>query len=94
MAAVKAWIPLMAMTGLMACSQVPDSPYVGPNQPRVVGDGHAVTIVNVRSEQEAEPWAQAYCAKQGRAAHFLHMDSYRAYRRQPTDSASFDCVQG
>lgn len=83
----------MAIAGPMACSQVPDSPYADANRPGVVGDRHAVTIVNVRNEQEAEPSAQAYCAKQGRAAHFFHMESYHSYRRQPTDSASFDCVQ-
>ena len=91
---MKTWFPLVAMAGLVACSEVPDSPYAGPNQPRVVADGHGVTIVNVRNEQEAEPWAQAYCAKQGRTAHFIQMERHRAYRKQPTESASFDCMQG
>ena len=91
---MKAWLPLAAMVGLTACSQAPESPYVDPNQPRVVPDGHAVTVVNVRSEQEAQPWAEAYCAKQGRTAHFIQMEVYRRQYHQPTDSASFDCVQG
>ena len=91
---MKAWLPLVAMIGLTACSQVPDSPYAGSNQPRVVPDGLSVTVVNVRSEQEAQPWAEAYCAKQGRAAHFLQMQMYRRQYHQPADSASFDCVQG
>jgi hypothetical protein len=88
-----AWVPLGIITVLVACSQVPDSPYVGPNQPRVVPDGLAVTVVNVRSEAEARPWADAYCAKRGRAAHFLQMQMYRRQYHQPADSASFDCVQ-
>jgi hypothetical protein len=90
---MKTWLSLAAMVGLMACSQVPGSPYAGSNQPRVVPDGHSVTIVNVRNEQEAQPWAEAYCAKQGRAAHFIQMEMYRRQYHQPTDSASFDCVQ-
>jgi len=88
---MKAWLSL-ATAALAACSQVPDSPYVGSNQPRVVADGYSVTIVNVRSEGEAQPWAAAYCAKRSRVAHFLGMELYRSLRHQPTDSASFDCV--
>ena len=90
---MKAWLPLAAMVGLVACSEVPNSPYAGPNQPRVVPDGLSVTVVNVRSETEAQPWAEAYCAKRGRAAHFLQLQMYRRQYHQPADSASFDCVQ-
>ena len=90
---MKAWIPLATMVVLVACSQVPDSPYAGSNQPRVVPDGLSVTVLNVRSEAEAQPWADAYCAKRGRAAHFLQMQMYRRQYHQPTDSASFDCVR-
>jgi hypothetical protein len=79
------------MVGLAACSQVPGSPYAGPNQPRVVPDGLSVTVVNVRSEAEGTPWAEAYCAKQARTAHFVHMESYRVHHKA-TDSAWFDCV--
>jgi putative hemolysin len=89
---MKAWLLLAAMAGLTAC-QVPGSPYAGPNQPRVVPDGLSVTVVNVRSDGEAQPWADAYCAKQGRVAHFLHMQMYRRQYHQPTDSASFECIQ-
>jgi putative hemolysin len=78
--------------GLTACSQVPASPYSGPNQPRVVPDGLSVTVVNVHSEVEAEPWAEAYCAKRGRTAHFVQIEVFHAHRKAPTDSASFDCV--
>jgi len=90
---MKAWLPLAMMVGLTACGQLPGSPYAGPNQPRVVPDGDVVTIVNVRSEQEAQPWAEAYCVKRGRTAHFHQMQMYRRQYHQPTDSASFDCVQ-
>jgi hypothetical protein len=89
---MKTWMLVVAIVGLVACSQAPDSPYAGPNQPRVVPDGLSVTVVNVRSEQEAQPWADAYCAKKGRLAHFLRMELYRRQYHQPTDSASFDCV--
>ena len=91
---MKAWLSLAIVAALTACNQVPDSPYVGSNQPRVVPDGLAVTIVNVRSQQEAQPWAEGYCAKRSRVARFLGMELYRAPRHQPTDSASFDCVSG
>jgi len=88
---MKAWVPLVAIAALAACSQVPDGPYAGSNQPRVVPDAQSVTIVNVRGEAEGMPWAEAYCAKQGRTAHYLHMEVYRAHHKA-TDSASFDCV--
>ena len=29
-----------------------------------------------------------------RTAHFIQMERHRAYRKQPTESASFDCMQG
>ena len=90
---MRACLPLVTMVGLMACSQVPDSPYAGSNQPRVVPDGYSVTVVNVRNEQEAQPWADAYCAKRGRTAHFIQMEMYRRQYHQPVDSASFNCVQ-
>jgi hypothetical protein len=90
---MKAWLPWAAIVGLVACSEVPASPYAGPNQPRVVPDGLSVTVVNVRSEAEAQPWAEAYCARRGRMAHFVHMQMYRRQYHQPTDSAAFDCVQ-
>jgi len=89
---MKAWLSSAMVVMLATRSQVPDSPYVGSNQPRVVADGYSVTIVNVRSEGEAQPWAAAYCAKRSRVAHFLGMELYRSLRHQPTDSASFDCV--
>jgi hypothetical protein len=89
---MKTWLIIVVIAGLAACHEVPDSPYVGPNQPRVVGDGNSVTVVNVRSEAEAQPWAAAYCAKLNKTAHFLGMELYRSQRHQPTDSASFDCV--
>ena len=83
---------LMLMIGLAACSEVPSSPYSGPNQPRVVPAGASVTIENVRSQEEAMPWADGYCAKQGHKAHFLRMEVYR-FHHKPTDSAVFECVQ-
>jgi hypothetical protein len=89
---MKTCLVVAGIAGLVACSQVPDSPYVGSNQPRVVADGNSVTVVNVRSEAEAQPWAAAYCAKRNKTAHFLGMELYRRQRHQPTDSASFDCV--
>jgi putative hemolysin len=89
---MKAWLFLAAMVGLEACSQVPASPYAGPNQPRVVPNAQSVTVVNVRSEAEGTPWAEGYCAKQGRTAHFIDMEAYRVHHKA-TDSASFDCVQ-
>ena len=79
------------VVGLAACSQLAESPYAGSNQPRVVPDGFSVTVVNVRNEQEAAPWAEGYCAKQGKTAHFLQMETYRVHRKA-TDSASFGCV--
>ena len=88
---MKLWSSLAAMVGLAACSQVPASPYSGPNQPRIAPDALFVTVVNVRSEAEATPWAEAYCAKQGRAARYVKMQSYRVHHKA-TDSASFDCV--
>jgi hypothetical protein len=91
---MKAWLFLAIGTALAACSQVPDSPYHGSNQPRVVPDGMSVTIVNVRSEAEAQPWADDYCAKRGKVAHFLQMEKYRRQYHQPADSASFGCVEG
>ncbi len=91
---MKAWLSCAIVSVLAACNQVPDSPYVGPNQPRVVPDGMSVTVANVRSEAEAQPWAEAYCAKRGRVAHFLRMQLYRRQYHQPTDSAAFDCVPG
>jgi hypothetical protein len=89
---MKAWLFLAAAVGLVACGQVPASPYAGPNQPRVVPDGLAVTVVNVHGEAEAQPWADAYCARRGRTAHFVQMEVFHAHRKAPTDSASFECV--
>jgi hypothetical protein len=89
---MKTWLTWVTVLVLMGCSEVPGSPYAGPNQPRVVPNGMSVTIVNARSEEEAQPWAAAYCAKLGKTAHFLGMELYNALRHQRTDSASFDCV--
>jgi hypothetical protein len=83
---------LIALVGLASCSEVPNSPYAGPNQPRVVPAGASVTIENVRSQEEATPWAEDYCTKQGRKARFLQMEAYRLHHK-PTDSAVFECVQ-
>ena len=82
---------LMAIIGLAGCNELPASPYTGPNQPRVVPDAMSVTVVNVRSEAEGTPWAEAYCAKQGRSALFIRMEAYRVHHKA-TDSASYDCV--
>lgn len=89
---MKASLSWAIVATLGACSQVPDSPYVGPNQPRVVADGNSVTVVNVRSEAEAEPWASGYCAKRSRVAHFLGLELYKSERHQPTNSTSFACI--
>jgi hypothetical protein len=90
---MKAWLFLALILGFAACSEVPSSPYTGSNQPRVVATGASVTVVNVRGQDEAMPWAADYCAKRGRVAHFLQMETNR-FHHKPTDSALFECVQG
>ena len=86
---------LVAIVGLLvgACSQPTPVAYSGANQPRVVPDGRSVTIVNVHSAEDGQSWADSYCAQRGQAAHFNKLVIFRSYHRQPTDSASFDCVQ-
>jgi hypothetical protein len=90
---MKTWLFLATMIGLAACSEVPGSPYVGSNQPRIIAGGAAVTVVNVHGEEEAMPWAAGYCAKRGQVPHFLQMETNR-FHHKPTDSALFECVQG
>ena len=91
---MKASIILISLLGLAACSEVPSSPYSGANQPRVVPDGMSVTVANVHSAEEAAPWAEAYCTKRGRVAHFVRMGLLSSKSRARADSAFFDCVSG
>jgi hypothetical protein len=94
MALAKSVSGLMALAAslpLWACSPIDTNPYRGSNQQRVVGDGMSVSVTHVKSEEDARPFAESYCHKYGREAHFIHMIQYHT-RRSVSDSASFDCV--
>ena len=74
---------------LTACSEGEANLYRSSNQPRVIGDGMAVTVTNVASETEALPFADQYCTSRGRVAKFNRMLSYH---RISSSSATFDCI--
>ena len=76
---------------LAACSTTSSSVYRSSNQQKTIGHGLSVSISNVATETEAEPFAEQYCKAQGRTPKFTNLERV-SYHNVATTSAMFDCV--
>jgi hypothetical protein len=83
---------LLLGLALGACSVAEENPYHASNQQRVLGDGASVLITQVKSQSEAQPFADDYCRRYGGAARFKGMMQHRVHRTV-LEAASFECVQ-
>lgn len=86
---------LVAIAGVLlgACSQADASAYPGANQPRVVPDGHSLTVVNVDSVADAMPWATDYCGKLGKVPGTPQTMLFHSHHRN-WNSVTFQCTEG
>jgi hypothetical protein len=76
---------------LAACTPGEANLYRSSNQPRTIEHGLSVTVTNVASETEGQPFAERYCAARDRVAHFERMEIL-SYHNVASQSALFDCV--
>jgi len=76
---------------LGACSPGDENVYRSSNQQRLIGDATSVTVTNVASEAEAQPFAEKYCHAHGKVEHLNRM-LMLSYHHVSSNSAVFDCV--
>jgi hypothetical protein len=74
-----------------ACSRGEDGLFRSSDMRRTYGDGLAVNIANVENETEGRPFAERYCKRLGKTAHFARMELL-SYRRETAMSALFECT--
>jgi len=78
---------ISVMTAMLCACTPQESPFKGSNLIRVIPGGRAVSVVNVKVESEARPWATEYCNKQGLSPRFRGMGV-----RYRTTTAEYDCA--
>src|SRR6266851_8587823 len=76
---------------LSACSRGEDGLFRSSNLQRIYGDGLSVNIANVENEAEGRPFAERYCKRLGKTAHFGRMELL-SYHRETAMSALFNCA--
>jgi hypothetical protein len=86
-------IALLSLIALWigACTQGDPNVYRSSNQQRTIEHGMSVTVTNVVSETEAQPFAGQYCTARGKTAKFNRMEKL-SYRHVISSSALFDCI--
>jgi hypothetical protein len=87
MRACRKTLEMMLVTGLLWACSSNESPFKGSNLIRVVPGGRALSVVNAKTESEAQPWAAEYCSKQGLLPSFKGMSM-----RMRSVSADYECV--
>jgi hypothetical protein len=90
MSSKSALLGLIAL-GIGGCTPGDPNVYRSSNQQRTIGHGISVTVTNVASELEAQPFAEEYCSARGKAAKFNRMEKL-SYRNVASTSALFDCI--
>jgi hypothetical protein len=75
---------------LSACSRGEEGTFHSSSLQRTYGDGLSVNIANVKSETEGRPFAERYCLRLGKTAHFERMELL-SYHRETSMSALFKC---
>jgi hypothetical protein len=83
-------VGLMAFL-LSACSRGEDGLFRSSDMRRTYGDGLSVNIANVENETEGRPFAERYCKRLGKTAHFERMELL-SYRHDTAMSALFICA--
>jgi hypothetical protein len=81
----------LAAVYLGACTPGEGNVFRSSNQQRTIGHGLSVTITNVASEPEGQPFAEEYCNARGGMAHFDRMEIVSRHN-VASNSALFDCV--
>jgi hypothetical protein len=76
---------------LSACSQGEEGLFRSSNLRRTYGDGLSVNIANVENEAEGRPFAERYCKRLGKTAHFERMELL-SDRHETAMSALFNCA--
>jgi hypothetical protein len=76
---------------LSACSRGEEGVFRSSDLHRTYGDGLSVNIANVEDETEGRPYAERYCKRLGKAAHFERMELL-SDRRETSMSALFICA--
>jgi hypothetical protein len=76
---------------LSACSQGEEGLFRSSSLDRTYGDGLSVNIANVENEAEGRPFAERYCKRLGKTAHFERTELL-SYRHETAMSALFKCV--
>jgi hypothetical protein len=76
---------------LSACSQGEEGLFRSSNLRQTYGDGLSVNIANVENEAEGRPFAERYCKRLGKAAHFERMELL-SDRHETAMSALFSCA--
>jgi hypothetical protein len=86
-------IGLLAMIVLWtgACTPLDPNVYRSSNQQKTIEHGASVTVTNVASETEAQPFAAQYCSARGKAAKLNRMERL-SYHHVASTSALFDCI--
>jgi len=85
-------VGLMALW-LSACSQGEEGLFRSSNLRRTYGDGLSVNIANVENETEGRPFAERYCKRLGKTAHFERMELLSDHR-ETAMSAVFNISNG
>jgi hypothetical protein len=81
----------LALLCLGACSHGAENVYRSSNQQRLIGDATTVTVTNVTSEAQAQPFAEQHCHAYGKVARLNRM-LVLSYHHVSSNSAAFDCV--
>jgi hypothetical protein len=83
-------VGLMALW-LGACSRGEEGLFLSSDLHRTYGDGLSVNIANVENETEGRPFAERYCKRLGKTAHFERMELL-SNRHETAMSALFNCA--
>jgi hypothetical protein len=83
-------VGLMALW-LSACSRGEEGLFRSSNLHRTYGDGLSVNIANMENETEGRPYAERYCKRLSKMAHFERMELL-SYHRETAMSALFNCA--
>jgi len=75
------------MTAVLFGCTPTESPFKGSNLLRVVPGGRSLSVVNAKTETEAQPWALEYCGKQGLSPRFKGMSM-----RGRSTTAEYECA--
>jgi hypothetical protein len=84
---------LVGLTALWlgACSRGEEGLFLSSDLHRTYGDGLSVNIANVENETEGRPFAERYCKRLGKTAHFERMELL-SNRHETAMSALFNCA--